>query len=293
MQEKPKNSGLKAAIVILLLLLLGSVAYIYKLTTDNKKEVTELAIEKESIANDLKARIAELDTMASENTALKEEIETQKTEMTKLLEAVEKSKGDVASMTRYKNEYFRLKREMDNLVAENKLLKEQNLELVSSLDSTNVVLDDARKFTDTLLTQNDNLTQTLIKGQKLSVLDLNVVAVKERNSGKQIETNKARRADKLKVGFVIAENQIAEEGTRKYYVQIIDSKNNVLGEKKTIPMDGGLSLTYSFIKSVTYQNKTVEVNEELSGDNFEAGNYFVNVFNEKGENVSKTSFALR
>ncbi|MEZ4854497.1 hypothetical protein [Flavobacterium sp.] len=296
MESNSKNSGLKAAVVILSLLLLASIGYIYKLTTDNTAKSTEiesLAIEKENLTNDLKARIAELDKMTEENTSLKQDIEEQKAEMTKLLKEIEQSKGDAASMARYKNEYFRLKREMESLVAENKLLKENNIKLTSSIDSTNVVLTDTRKFADTLLTQNDNLTKTVLKGQKLTVLNLNVVAVKERNSGKQIETDKARRADKLKIAFIIAENQIAEEGARKYYVQVIDSRNNVLGEKKTIAMGNDLSLTYSFLKNIEYHNKTVEVQEEISGDNFEAGNYFVNVFNEKGENVSKTSFVLR
>jgi hypothetical protein len=48
----------------------------------------------------------------------------------------------------------------------------------------------------------------------------------------QIETDKARRADVLKISFTIAENQIAKSGDKVYYVQVIDSKNNVLGDKK-------------------------------------------------------------
>ena len=287
------NSGLKAAIVVLALLLLGSIGYIYKLTSDNKKQITELSTEKAALEDDIKARIAELEAMSGENTALKGDIDAQKEEMTKLLEELEKSKGDVQAMARYKNEYFRLKREMDNLVAENKLLKEQNVTLTTSLDSTNTVLEENRKFTDTLLVQNNNMTKTIEKASKLAVLNLNVLAVKERSSGKQIETTKASRADKLKISFVIAENQIASSGDRKYYVQVMDTKGNILGEKKTIPMGDDQTLTYSFITTVKYENKSVQVTEELAGDNFEAGTYFVNVFSEKGENVSKTSFVLK
>lgn len=293
-EKKQNNSGLKAAVVILALLLLGSVGYIFKMTSDNKKEVTELTSEKDKFANDLRANIEKLKASESENAELDAERQKLIKENEALLAKVEKAEGDAAAMARYKNEYFRLKREQDNLVAEIKLLKEQNIALTSSLDSTNVVLDSERKFKDTLLVQNDNLAKTVEKGSKLSVLNLNVQAVKERSSGKQIDTDKASRADKLKVSFVIAENQIAKSGTRKYYVQVIDSKNNILGDKETIAMGGeGMSLTYSFITQVKYENKTVQVNEELSGSDFQSGTYFVNVFNEKGENVSKTSFNLR
>jgi outer membrane murein-binding lipoprotein Lpp len=293
MENKQNNSGLKAAVVILALLLLGSIGYIFKMSSDNTKQVTELTSEKDQLTNDLKARIAELDLAISENTALKADFEAQKEEMTNLLAELEKSKGDIASLGKYRDSYNKLKREMDNLLAENKLLKEQNVSLTSSLDSTNVVLEDTKRYADTLLTQNDNLTKTVEKGSTLAVLNLNVLAVKERSSGKQIETDKASRADKLKVSFLIAENQIAKSGDRMYYVQIIDSKNNILGDKETVAMGGDLTLTYTFITKVKYENKTVQVNEEVAGKDFAAGTYFVNVFNQKGEMVSKTSFSLR
>lgn len=292
MENKSNNSGLKAAVVILVLLLLGSIGYIIKLTTDNKETVTTLTTEKETLAEELKTKIAEYDLMISDNTALKEELQAEQAKMVELLEQVEKSKGDLAAMAKYKASYLRLKGEMDNLVAENKLLKEQNVTLTSSLDSTTVVLEETKKFNDTLLVQNEGLTKTVEKGSKLAVLNLKVLAVKERSSGKQIETDKAGRANKLKISFLIAENQIAKTGSREYYVQIIDSKNNILGEKTTIPA-GDKTLTYSFISTVKYENKTVQVNEELSGDDFAAGTYFVNVFDKNMELVSKTSFNLR
>lgn len=292
MENKSNNSGLKAAIVVLALLLLGSIGYIYKLTTDNKETVNTLTTEKETLAEELKAKIAEYDVMIADNTALKDELQAEQAKMVELLDQVEKSKGDVAAMAKYKASYLKLKGEMDNLVAENKLLKEENVTLTSSLDSTKVVLDDAKKFNDTLLVQNEGLTKTVEKGSKLAVLNLKVLAVKERSSGKQIETDKAGRADKLKVSFLIAENQIAKTGNREYYVQIIDSKNNILGEKKRIPA-GDKTLTYSFITTVKYENKTVQVNEEVAGKDFAAGTYFVNVFDKNSELVSKTSFNLR
>ena len=292
MENNSNNSGLKAAIVVLALLLLGSGAYIYKLTTDNKESVTALTTEKSALSEELKAKIAEYDIMISDNTALKEELQSEQLKMVELLEQVEKSKGDAAAMAKYKSSYLKLKGEMDNLVAENKLLKQQNVTLTSSLDSTNVVLNDAKRFTDTLLTQNESLTKTVEKGSKLAVLNLKVLAVKEKSSGKQIETDKARRADKLKVSFLIAENQIAKNGDREYYVQIIDSKSNIIGEKATIPA-GDKTLTYSFISTVKYDNKSVQVSEEVSGENFAAGTYFVNVFDKNFELVSKTSFNLR
>ena len=55
---------------------------------------------------------------------------------------------------------------------------------------------------------------------------------------------------------------------------------------------GENSLTYSFITTVQYENKSVQVTENLPGKDFAKGTYFVNVF-DKNELVSKTSFTLK
>jgi hypothetical protein len=39
-------------------------------------------------------------------------------------------------------------------------------------------------------------------------------AFKVRSSGKEISTDKASRADMLKISFTIAENQVAQSGTK-------------------------------------------------------------------------------
>ena len=293
-QSNPRNSGLKAAVVVLALLLMGSLAYMYKLNQD-KSEVdstlTKTMTEKEKFQKELEAKIAEYDSAIADNTALKGELETEQAKIVELLEKLKKSDGNVAEMTKYKNEYVKLKREMDNLIAENNSLKEKNTNLTKNLDSTNVVLSNVKTANDTLTAKNENLAKTVEKGQKLSVLNLTTLAVKQRSSGKQIDTDKASRADVLKISFTIAENQIAKTGERTYYVQVIDSKNNVLGDKATISF-GETSLTYSFTTTVKYENKTVEVSEQLPGKDFAKGTYFVNVF-DKAELVSKSSFSLR
>ena len=146
MENNSNNSGLKAAVIVLALLLLTSVGYIYKITADTKKEVTKITTEKDSLAEELKAKIEEYDLMIADNTALKDEIQAEQAKMVALLEQVEQSKGDAAAMAKYKRSYLKLKGEMENLVAENKLLNEQNVTLTSSLDSTKVVLNDAKKL---------------------------------------------------------------------------------------------------------------------------------------------------
>ena len=294
-QSNSRNSGLKVVVLILVLLLMGSLAYVYKLQQDKDavdSSLSKTLTEKEKFQAELESKIAEYDIAIADNTALKGELEEEQAKIMELLEKIKKSDGSVAELSKYKTQYVKLKREMDNLIAENNVLKANNSKLTKNLDSTNVVLTNAKTANDTLVAKNQNLSKTVEKAQRLSVLNLTTLAVKQKSSGKQINTDKANKADVLKIGFTIAENQVAKTGDRTYYVQVIDSKNNVLGEKKTETF-GTTYLPYSFQKTIKYENKTVQVQEDLSVKNISAGTYFVNVFDKKGELVSKSSFQLK
>jgi peptidoglycan hydrolase CwlO-like protein len=294
-QSNSRNSGLKVVVVILALLLMGSLAYVYKLQQDKDavdSSLSKTLTEKEKFQEELESKIAEYDIAIADNTALKGELEEEQAKIMELLEKIKKSDGSIAELSKFKTQYVKLKREMDNLIAENNVLKANNSKLTKNLDSTNVVLTNAKTANDTLVAKNENLSKTVEKAQRLSVLNLTTLAVKQKGSGKQINTDKASKADVLKIGFTIAENQVAKVGERTYYIQVIDSKNNVLGEKKTETF-GATYLPYSFQKTIKYENKTVQVQEDLSVKNISAGTYFVNVFDKKGELVSKSSFQLR
>jgi peptidoglycan hydrolase CwlO-like protein len=294
-QSNSRNSGLKVVVVILALLLMGSLAYVYKLQQDKDavdSSLSKTLTEKEKFQEELESKIAEYDIAIADNTALKGELEEEQAKIMELLEKIKKSDGSIAELSKFKTQYVKLKREMDNLIAENKVLKANNSKLTKNLDSTNVVLTNAKTANDTLVAKNENLSKTVEKAQRLSVLNLTTLAVKQKGSGKQINTDKASKANVLKIGFTIAENQVAKVGERTYYIQVIDSKNNVLGEKKTETF-GATYLPYSFQKTIKYENKTVQVQEDLSVKNISAGTYFVNVFDKKGELVSKSSFQLR
>lgn len=294
-QSNSRNSGLKVLVVILVLVLMGVLAYVYKLQNDKDvidSSLSKTLTEKEKFQAELESKIAEYDVAIADNTALKAELEEEQAKIMELLDKIKKSDGSVAELSKYKTQYVKLKREMDNLIAENNVLKENNTKLTKNLDSTNVVLTNAKSANDTLVAKNDNLSKTVEKAQQLSVLNLTTLAVKQKGSGKQINTDKASKANVLKVGFTIAENRVAKVGDRTYYIQVIDSKNNVLGEKKTESF-GATYLPYSFQKTIKYENKTVQVQEDLSIKNITSGTYFVNVFDKKGELVSKSSFQLR
>mgnify|MGYP003521333725 CR=1 FL=1 len=293
MENQKSNSSLKTIIVVLAILLAGSLAYMYKISSDAKTTETALVKDKDSAMTELIQLKQKLDAAIAENTSVSDELIAEREKVVKLMADLEKSKGDVASLKRIQSQYNALNAKFNALVKENGLLKDQNMTLVSKVDSLNMALGEKIRFNDTLVIQNENLAKTVEKAQRLVVMNLRTQGIKEKSSGKEVVTEKARRADKLKVCFSIAQNEVAQSGDKLYYVQIIDSKNNVLGEKK-VENFGDQTLTYSFTTTVAYENKSVDVCESLdnNGVDFEKGMYFVNIF-DKGTLVSKTSFTLK
>jgi len=291
MEKQQNNSSLKAIIALLAVLLVGSLVYIFKMSSDTevvKKELTTTLTEKESIMKDLQTLKTTYDAAIAENTTMSEELIQERDKIVALMDDLNQSKGNVS---KFKTQLSALQNTMKLLMTENEGLKKANEVVTAQRDSTVVVLGESKKFNEVLVGQNEELSKTIEKGAKLTILNTKTAAYKLRSSGKQIETDKASRADILKISFTIAENQIAKSGDKTYYVQVIDSKNNVLGEKLTETF-GANTLTYSFASTVTYENKTVNVSKDLPGKSFEAGTYFINIF-DKDVLVSKTSFSLR
>jgi DNA repair exonuclease SbcCD ATPase subunit len=268
--------------------------YIVKLSADSKtleSTIVTTKSEKDAVMKDLASLKATYDTAIAENTSMSDQLIAEREKIVNLMEELKKSKGDNASLLKYKSQYKQLEQKMKNMMQEVEVLKQQNKELTTNLDSTKVILEDSKKYNQVLVGQNEELSKTVEKGSKLSITNLKTAAFKVKSSGKQVETDKASRTNMLEVIFTIAENKIAKSGDKTYYVQVIDSKNNVLGDKATISF-GDNSLTYSFTATVQYENKTVDVKKQLMGKNFDKGTYFVNIF-DKGELVSKSSFSLR
>lgn len=294
MENQNNNSKLKAVIAVLVFLLVGSLVYIFKMTSDAKSMetvITETKSEKESVLKDLSDLKTTYDAAIAENTSMSDELIAERDKVVRLMDDLKKSKGDVATLSKYKQQYNVLEQKMKNLIQEVEVLKKANQTLTTNLDSTNVVLEDSKKYNQVLVGQNDELVKTVEKGSKLTITNLKTGSYKLRSSGKEIATDKASRTDVLKINFTVAENKIAKSGDKVYYVQVIDSKNNVLGDKANITF-GETLLTYSFTTTVKYENQTVQVSENLKGKDFAKGIYYVNVF-DKGELVSKSSFTLK
>lgn len=297
--KQTANTSFKTVIIILSMLLLGSFFYIYKMSNRSKKVIVELNQKKASFDEE-KAQILKnleksqllLDEALAGKSKLSQELTNEKEKIKSLISELENSK----QLSDEKIRNFRKgSDEADARILA--LLKEVDL-YKSKIDSTNTVLKKERKTKDTLINtnkklahSNEKLATKINSAAKLSYYSFQTKTYKFKDSGKLIETNSSSRVNLVKISFIIGENSLANQEDKEYYVQIVNSNNDVLGEKKSENINGK-SLTYSSSKKIKYMNQTTDIEFNVFVNDLSKGTYYVNVF-DKTTLILKSTFELK
>lgn len=286
-----KNTGLKIALGILLALFIGTGFYASKLYNEKKKNEATLTKEKQLVMTDLNNMAKQYDIAIGENKVVNEDLVDARKRIQGLMDSLQISQNSVNSLLSYRKKYLSLQEEMNVLLTENDKLKIENSMLATSLDSSNVRLAERTMFTDSLLVQNTELATVVENAAVLQTVGLKAYGVIERNSGKLVPTERARRSDKIRICFTVAKNSLVGAGDRELYVQVLDPNDNVLGANEQIEF-GETILNYSLVSKFNYENRNLDICEFVGPrSSFAKGQYVVNIFNQK-ELISTTQFSL-
>ena len=308
MKKQYKHKGLTALFAILFVFGLGAAVFVFggalnenieesKPKTSRSEENLELSLEalaQKNILDSLNTLKEAYDVAILEKTALSEQLELEKKNVENLMEIIRASKNpSISQIVVYRKQLSDFKIALESKGTEVKSLKSQNKNLLTEIESQNVVMYNQKAENDTLILKQKKLENTLKDASKLSLSNFKVTALKEKKSGKELETDKAKSTKKLKVSFSINGNLAAKTGKKIFYVQVLDQKNNVLGENKLIEFGNDKALVYSFIVAFDFQGKPASVYGILNSDEnqFKKGTYFVNFF-DKQEIMGSTSITL-
>ncbi|MCH7524210.1 MAG: chromosome partitioning protein ParA [Bacteroidetes bacterium] len=293
-KSESNNRSLKVILGILALLLVATAFYTYTLYTDSAARKNELVVEKDKFIKELNVMTEQYDIAIGDNEAANAKLVEARDRIQGLMDSLKVSDNNVKSLFRYKNRFFALKEEMDVLLAENDSLKVENALLAIVLDSTQLQLSESTVFNDSLLAQNTELADIVENAAVLSTAGLKGFGVIVRSSGKLIPTERARRADKIRVCFTVTKNVLVLSGDKEFFVQVLDPNNNVLGLNQEIQFEEKV-LNYSLISKFNYESKNLDICEfiDARGDGkFAKGRYVINIFDENNL-VSTSEFTLQ
>ncbi len=302
MSNETSNNGSKISIVVLVIALIGS--WIYFVNTNNTKteiitnytaEVAVLDSTKNSIQADFIAASAKVDSLNQENTGLQGELQEKSVAIQKLKmnisnilrkkEATDKELGEAKSMI------AELNGKVNNLLAdlgkaqeENKQLNAQNQELTTQNSSLSSNLNTTKKEKERL--------QDI--GSTLHASTFTIQAIRVKSNGSERTTATAKRANLIRLAFMIDKNKITPSGNQELYVCITGPDGKAIGDGGNFNTREDGARIYANKLSVVYeQNVALPVSYDFKQSNrFTEGEYKVEVYH-NGFKIGEGKTALK
>jgi len=179
-----------------------------------------------------------------------------------------------------------------SLYTVNKELTEENEEIKQDLQQ-------AHRENEKIIKDKEVLNEKVEKASVLQVYNLTAAGVRDRGSGKEKETDKAGRLDKIRVCFTIGENKVIEAGNKSLYVRIARPDKLILTRDRSDEytfMYQGEKIQYSIEKIIDYQNKSMNMcmywTKSYPDKEIMKGVYHVEIFF-NNEVIGHTQFVLK
>ena len=190
-----------------------------------------------------------------------------------------------AQLAEAKRLVAQLKGNIETYVAEIESLKAENVQLTEEKRIVTEQRDMVQKGLDSAGNVIKEKEDVIDIGSTLHASNFSIIGIKERNSGKEKETTKAKKVDKLRISFVIDENRITQSGPKDIYISITSPDGNpvsveALGSGKFNTRDG-VERSYTKKIQIYYdQGQKVPVTIEWSqNSDFQTGNYKIEIYN--------------
>lgn len=292
--NQPNNNNTRNVLIGLLAAgLLGTWGYV--LYDKNKTqdviqvksaEVTTASTARDSVQTIYNEALSRLDSLVGSNNSLTGQLTDRQTEIVKLKNDINKivnnRNASSADLKRARTLIASLNGKISGLEAEVARLMGENQQLAT----TNTVLSNEKvKLTSDLQTttqQKEELSQKVDVGSTFAVSNFAIRGVDEKKNGKEKETDRAKKVNKLVVSFDI-ENRITQSGPSDLYVIVSGPDGQVINNASmgsgTVSTRTDGDRTFTSKVSTEYEqgsHKTISV--PLRQDKFQTGDYKIEVY---------------
>ena len=287
----------KMYLAILGILILVLAFWLFIQRSQLLKLVHEKETEKNELQHELDSVIVEHNKIKVEYGALSDSLKTKDSliqanamEIKKLLDTqweFNKIRKKLAMLQVVAQGYVR---QMDSLYTVNRELTAENEKVKAQ-----VVTE--RNRNQSLMKDKEDLKEKMNEAAFIKAYDVTASAWKVKGGGKETQTDKAARTERLKVCFTLGENPLVAAGKRPIYVRIQRPDNVVVQKTKYDVFNyNGQSLPYSVREDVNYvgkaQNLCVVWNKKDNDVPAMKGKYIISVFADDKE-IGEGSFELK
>ncbi len=283
--SEQKSSGKNIIIGVLALLLLASIAgnvfqFFNIKEIVQEKEVTKLVVDSLTIREqrlemEYNNSIAQLEQFKGENeemdSLLQEayaKIEDQKKKISRLINENQDYQILQQRFAELKETTAFYLQEIARLQEENRVLKGQVTELSVKVDQTE--------------TENKDLKGKVDVASKLKVGGMTIKGLSVTNGGKEKETDKAKKTERLSISYTIDDNPLAQTGQHTIYFRILNPDGFVLADAgqsvKKFKSEKGDDIPYSRSVTVNFDGSKLSKVITWDQDAFNAGTYKIEVY---------------
>ncbi len=292
-----KNESIYKGTIAVLLIIIGVLTFMLITGRRAMKEVATENIATVQLNTELRA---ELDSVLTEYNMVKNEYDSVLSRQDSIIQAnareIEKLIAEQSDYRRIRRQLNLLReitqnyvREIDSLYTENRVLKAENVEMQQEIQRVN------RRTTE--LAQTKQILEGQVEAAAvLRAFQISATPLRLRSADREEETDRASRAQRIKVCFTVAANPVANAGNKNAYIRIADPKGNILrlGDDERYAFTHGKdTLQFTIRSQFNYINQDTRVclNWDKNKD-FEPGIYLVSVFTDQFR-LGETQFSLR
>lgn len=263
----------------------------FEQTTDEK---AKLQVQLNQLEQDLTQATANADSLNESLIAKDEEL---KAKVAQLQNALRRGNLTAAELERARNEIDQLRYyirkyqdEIITLKKENELLASENTGLKKTVET------EQRKSSD-LINENINLSNKVAVASLLKTTSIEAIGIRYRSNGKEVESNRVKNLEKIKVTFSLADNQVASQGPRNFYLRIVNptGKAEVITDANESKFNAdGSDLQYSVKSIINFENKSGQTYTMYwtKTSSIEPGTYTITLYSD-GASIGSTTLLLK
>jgi DNA repair exonuclease SbcCD ATPase subunit len=308
MEKNQNNTNYKNWIFISLIgLLAGLCVYLYLDKNKSKEQIakTTEALEqtktdKETVQQEYNAALGRLDDLKSENSQLDSLLTSKNDEIAGLKEKINSilnnDQANAEELSYAKSLIANLNTKLDKYVKEIITLKKENQQLttdkkdlINTAEKLNKDKKDLTAQNNTLINDKSKLDAEKVDLEKkvalakvLSASNIKLTPIKKRwLTGKEASTNKANRANKMRIEFDLNDNRLADTEDKTIYIVVYDPSGDAQPNGKFSLVDGTEKM-YTSKQIIAYEQGKSFRNigweyTPLKGD-FEKGEYTIEIY---------------
>lgn len=291
-------------LIAVILALLGTNVYTYLKNEKADARIVTITDEKSGMQTEIDKIEAELDQATSSNVKLTKDMqeseELARKKIADLREQLKRGQITKAELVKAQDEikqlrYFVTKYTVDieDLKNKNAVLTVERDSLKTTVSSVTAKASDLEKQNQGLSSTNEELSSKVKVASAIKAGSISVIPLKVKNSGKETDVSRASTTKKLRIGFNVVQNDIAEKGMHDIYIAIADPSGNLITSGGNTFMVDGEQLQYTYKTAIEFANdgKVYQI-DWTNPAAFRKGTYTVSLYAD-GHAMGKKTIALK